>query len=136
MNDEELKIKVRCGAVNILQRDNFVSPTNLLLEIGVLTKEDYEEWRMGKVSYLEKVCHVNLRKMSLIMAEIRRFAVERNLRSSMTAYKKWGKGVKSDLSFSKSGDIKIEQAYRTHYVGPKIVKSDVDAKNIATIRIE
>ena len=116
MNNEETKHKVRIAAESILHRDNYVSPIGLLLEIGVLTKKDYEDWRMGRVPYLERVCGVNLKKMSLIMAELKSFAVGRSLQPSTTAYKKWGKGNKVDLKFSKSGDLRIEMTYRTHYV--------------------
>jgi len=116
MNNEETKQKVRGAAESILHRENYISPVGLLLEIGILTKKDYEEWRMGRVLYLERVCGVNLNKMSLIMAELKDFATGRNLKASTTAYKKWGKGKKVDLKFSKSGDLRIEQAYRTHYV--------------------
>ena len=116
MNNEETIQKVRIAAENILHRDKYVSPVGLLLEIGILTKKDYEEWRMGRVPYLERVCSVNLKKMSLIMAELKNYAVGRKLKPSTTAYKKWGKGNKVDLKFSKSGDSRIEMAYRTHYV--------------------
>ena len=116
MNNEETKRKMRDAAESILHRENYISPVSLLLEIGILKKKDYEEWRMGRVSYLERVCGVNLNKMSLIMAELKRFAMERSLKASTTAYKKWGKGKKIDLRFSKSGDLRIEQVYRTHYI--------------------
>ena len=46
-----MKQKVRSAAENILQREDYISPIGLLLEIGVLTKRDYEEWRMGRVLY-------------------------------------------------------------------------------------
>lgn len=137
MNDAELKKRVRSAADNIYNRDNFISPVGLLLEIGVLTKSDYERWRMGRVPYLEQVCNVNLRKLSLIMAELRYIAVERKLRPSTTAYKKWGKGIKGDLRFSKSGDPKIELAYKTHYIGLKLIKEkveNIDADAIGNIK--
>jgi hypothetical protein len=37
-------------------------------------------------------------------------------KASFTAYKKWGKGNKVDLRFSKSGDANIEKFYSTHFV--------------------
>lgn len=116
MSNQELKNKVRSAADHILSKDNYISPIGLLLQLGILKKEDYEEWRKGNVPYLEKVCHVNLNKLSTIMAELRYIARDRNLKPSETAYKKWGKGVKRDLQFSKSGNPNIERAYQTHYV--------------------
>lgn len=116
MNNQELENKVHSAAEHILSKENYISSIGLLLQLGILKKEDYEEWRKGKIPYLEKVCHVNLNKLSTIMAELRHIARERNLKPSETAYKKWGKGVKIDLQFSKSGNPNIERAYRTHYV--------------------
>ena len=123
MNNEETKQKVKIAAMSLLHRDNYISPVGVLLEIGVLTKKDYEEWRMGRVHYLERVCKINLHKLNLIMAELRSFATGQNLKPSTTAYKKWGKGKKIDLRFSKSGDSRIELAYRTHYVN--LIKENI-----------
>ena len=39
--------------------------------IGVLPKQKYEDWRFGRVDYLERVCTVNLRKLSFIKMCIR-----------------------------------------------------------------
>jgi len=39
----------------------------------------------------------------------------------MTVYESWGKGKKTLLQFSKSGDPRIETVYATHFVRPKHV---------------
>lgn len=44
------------------------------MEIGVLPKQKYEDWRFGRVDYLEWVCTVNLRKISFIMHQMRGYA--------------------------------------------------------------
>jgi hypothetical protein len=44
------------------------------------------------------------------MKELRNYAINSNLKPSYTAYKKWGKGNKIDLRFSKYGDKNIERA--------------------------
>ena len=53
------------------------------------------------------------------MKELKQFAKEKNLRSFLWVYKKWGKGKKIKLRFSKSGNPKIEESYATHYAGSK-----------------
>jgi len=88
------------------------------MKIDILDKKDYEAWRMGRIPYLEKVCRGNLRKMSLIMKELRSYALKNNFKASITVYKKWGKGNSTDLRFSKSGNKDIERDYSTHYVSP------------------
>lgn len=53
-------------------------------------------------------------------------AIKKNLKPSETVYKKWGKGNKIFLRFSKTGSPKIEEAYSTHFVGFKKVLKDED----------
>jgi hypothetical protein len=44
----------------------------------------------------------------------------------MTVYKSWGKGKKTLLQFSKSGDPTIEAAYATHFVKPNRTEMSSD----------
>ena len=100
----------------------------VLMEIGVLPKQKYEEWRFGKIPYLEQVCTCNLRKLSVIMGQIRRYAQKTGLKPSFCYYKRWGVKKKHGhrpvilLRFSKSGKPEIEKAYATHYVDIKKIE--------------
>lgn len=97
-------------------------PGDVLVDVGVLPKEKYEDWRFGKVRYLEAVCTCNLKKLSFIMKQIRSYAKKSNLKPSFCYYKRWGVKKKHGhkpvipLRFSKSGNPDIEKAYATHYV--------------------
>ena len=104
MNKNELKKKVKVTAGTLLFERGYISPVDLLMEIGYLTSESYEDWRRGRVPYLEKVCKVNLGKLSTIMRELKQYAREKDLKPSWTGYNKWGKGKKIRLRFSKSGN--------------------------------
>lgn len=44
------------------------------MDIGVLQKSKYEDWRFGRVAYLEGVCTVNLKKLSFIMHQVSVYA--------------------------------------------------------------
>jgi len=106
----------------LVKEKGVASPVEVLIAIGALSREDYERWRFGKVDYLERVCKVNLRKLSLVNHEIRAYARKHDLKPSWTFYKKWGthkesRGNAVKLRFSKSGDEAIERQYATHYVG-------------------
>ncbi len=92
---------------------------SILLQLGYLTKKDYEDWRFGRVDYLEKVCNINLSKLTLINKRIRKYSTELDLKSSWTGYNQYGKGIKRRLKFSKSGDKTIEDIYATHYIDNK-----------------
>ena len=97
------------------------------MEIGVLPKQKYEDWRFGRVDYLERVCMVNLRKLSFIMRQMRVYAQKTGLKPSFCYYKQWDVKKKNSqghrpvipLRFSKSGDLEIEKWYATHFVDSK-----------------
>ena len=86
------------------------------IQLGYLTKKDYEDWRFGRTGYLEKVCKVNLRKLTLINKLISKYSTEMDLKNSWTGYNQFGKGPKRQLRFSKSGNKTIENRYATHYI--------------------
>jgi hypothetical protein len=120
MNNVELKTKVHSAMYALIKKNSVASPVEVLIEIGVLSKEDYNKWRNGRIDYLERVCKINLSKLSAINHEIRVFARKNDLKPSWTYYKRWGvKGKNIKLRFSKSGDDNIEKLYATHYVSPR-----------------
>ena len=132
MNNIELQKKVRSAVYTLIKEKGVAAPVEVLIKIEVLSKEDYENWRFGRVPYLEKVCKINLGKLSTINREIRAYAKKANLKSSWTDYKKWGvkngQAPKPKLRFSKSGDEQVERQYATHYVNQYIVKQAKEAK--------
>ena len=91
---------------------------DVLIRLGYLTEKSYEDWRYGKVQYLEKACNVNLDTLSFIITTIRRFAYELQLESSWTGYNQYA-NKKNRLIFSKSRQENIEKTYATHYVDKK-----------------
>ena len=93
----------------------FAAPADVLMDIGVLDKKKYDDWRHGRVPYLEAVCSVNLHKLSEIMKVVRAYAVANGLKPSFTDYRQVGSKDRK-LRFSKSGNPAIEKAYATHYV--------------------
>ena len=127
VTDSELIGKVHSAVYQQCRQRGYAAPVDVLMDLGVLSKQKYEEWRYGKVSYLEQACTCNLRKLSFIMSQIREYAEKSNLKSSFCYYKQWGTKKKSgqgrklviQLRFSKSGKEDIERAYATHFVDVK-----------------
>lgn len=124
MNDKEIYDKVHSAMYTLIKTKGYAAPVEVLMSIGVLSKADYENWRFGKVDYLERVCKINLRKLSGINREIRAFAKKNELKPSWTDYRKWGKGNSIRLRFSKSGDENIEKQYATHYVSSQKTREE------------
>lgn len=118
MNDQQLIKKVNEVAENQRQQRGYIAPVDVLMEIGVLTKQNYEAWRFGKVSYLEKACTCNLNKLTKILKQIYKYAQINDLKPSVSQYRLWGKKGKA-LRFSKSGRLEVERKYATHFVDSK-----------------
>ena len=119
MNDKELKHKVNTACFELMTTIGVITPVDVLLHMGVLSKVDYENWRHGKVDYLERVCKINLRKLSELMREMRAFAKKNDLKPSWTYYHGWAKHKSAKLRFSKSGNEDIERSYATHFISHK-----------------
>ncbi|MCU0663712.1 MAG: hypothetical protein MUC50_15455 [Myxococcota bacterium] len=102
----------------LLARGKVVAPVDVLVGMGILEKSKLEDWRFGRVPYLEKVITCNLTRLSRTLRILRYHCHDLNLVPSVTVYKRWGKGCKQQLRFTKTGDVKIEEAYRRHFVWP------------------
>lgn len=125
MNDQQLIKKVNEAAENQRQQRGYIAPVDILIEIGVLTKQNYDNWRFGKVSYLEKVYTCTLSKLTKILQQIYKYAQINGLKPSISQYQLWGKKKGKALRFSKSGRPEVERKYATHFV---------DSKQIAELR--
>lgn len=119
MNNGEIIGKVHNSIYQQIQKTGMATPVQVLIDLDVLSASDYENWRIGKVDYLERVCKVNLHKLSFIMKQVRAYAHKNNLKPSWTFYKQWsrkGKKPAIKLRFSKYGDEGVERGYATHYI--------------------
>ena len=105
---------IRSSMTEQCKRRGYAAPVDVMMDIGVLDKKKYEDWRFGRVEYLERVCNTNLHKLSEIMKAIRICAKDLDLKPSYTDYRQWGAKARK-LRFSKSGNPGIEKNYATHY---------------------
>jgi hypothetical protein len=129
MDNKEIIRKVQDSMYRQLQKNGVAVPVQVLVDLDVLSVEDYENWRFGRVDYLERVCRINLHKLAGIMKEIRTYARKNSLKASWTFYRQWGRKEKKPaarLRFSKSGDETIEKGYATHYILSKSISEQRD----------
>ena len=85
----------------ILTRGKVVAPVDVLTGMGLLDPAQLEDWRFGRVPYLEQVINCNLNRLSRLLRILRFHAHDLNLVPSTTAYMRWGKGRKQRLCFTK-----------------------------------
>ena len=137
MNNSELETKISKIISELSDKQGYISSTDVLISLNYLSQTDYEKWRNGKVEYLEKVCQVNLSKLTTVNRIIKQVSKRMNLVPSFTVYNKYGKGNKQRLRFCKSGDENIEKAYSTHYINnyqikrlKEIIKNDIPADRL------
>ena len=88
---------------NLLREKGFVAPVELFIRMDLLSPEAAEDWRRGRISYLERVIRCNLSKASRILSILRMHAHDSDLKPSLTVYKRWTKGSRPLLRFSKTG---------------------------------
>jgi hypothetical protein len=118
-NRGDIDRRVVRAAEAALAKRKFVTAIDVLVGVGWLEPRRVDEWRQGRVDYLERVTVANLGKISTAMRSFRRWAQARGLRPSETAYHARTRD-RRPLRFSKSGDAGIERSYRTHWVAPEL----------------
>ena len=121
MNETETIRAVHNSMYHQIQKIGYITSVQLLLDLQILSKENYEKWRFGKVDYLERVCKVNLTRLGFILHTMKDYGKRQGLKESYTYYKKWGNKGKdtSKLRFSNSGNVNVEMRYATHFVKSK-----------------
>src|SRR2546427_464205 len=113
--DEPTTLKCRrrprrrpCGARLALFFD--VDTFDVLVGMDLLTREHLEDWRRGRTPYLERVINCNLARLARLLRILRFHAHDLNLKPSLTAYMRSGRGPKQRLRFTKTGEPKLEEA--------------------------
>ena len=116
--DDPLYPRIERAVAAILAKGNVVAPVDVLVGMDLLAWEKLEDWRRGRVPYLERVIKCNLTRLSRLLRILRFHAHDLNLVPSVTVYRRWGKGTKQQLRFTKTGMPKLEEAYARHFVWP------------------
>jgi hypothetical protein len=118
----KLEDRVVKAAEAALVDRHFVTATDVLVGVGWLTTPQVDRWRRGQVDYLERLVTANPSKVSTAMATFGQWARNEGLNPSESAYLSRARDHRP-LRFSKSGDPRIEAAYRTHWVSPELSES-------------
>ena len=106
------------AVARLLARGKVVAPVDVLIGMDLLKPKSLEDWRRGRVPYLERVIRCNLGRLSRLLRILRFHAHDLKLVPSITVYMRWGKGPKQRLRFTKTGDPRLEEAYSRHFVWP------------------
>lgn len=124
MNRRDLQKKALGLTGELLREKGHIAFVDVFMKLGYLDQQDYKAWRHRRVPYLEKAIKVNLAKINVVMKAIINNSRNGRLRESVTSYRSWGKGKKTQLRFSKTGDPAVEKAYATHFLLPSEAKRE------------
>ncbi|MGO9257881.1 MAG: DUF2293 domain-containing protein [Bryobacteraceae bacterium] len=119
-NASKLESRMVQAAEAALENQKFVSPIDVLLGMGRLTPSHIEQWRHGRIDYLEQLVQGNLHKIADILHTFRQWALAKGLQPSETRYMRHGHGGNQELRFSASGNPEMERLYRTHYISREL----------------
>jgi hypothetical protein len=106
------------AVAGILDEGKVVAPVDVFVRAGLLAPEQLDDWRRGRVLYLERVINSNLTRLSRLLRILQFHAHDLKLVPSISVYVRWGKGPKQRLRFTKTGEPKLEEAYARHFVWP------------------
>lgn len=115
--DDKYYSKIVNAVNDLLEADDVVTTAKVMQKIGVLSVENYQKWKKGKVFYLEKVITCNLSKANRILSILGFHAHDLNMEKSLM-YLKYNKKI---LKFTKNGHKKGEELYARKFV--KVTKS-------------
>jgi hypothetical protein len=103
---------------DLLREKGFVAPIELFIRMDLLSPASVENWRRGRIPYLERAIRCNLSKANRILRILRMHAHDLDLKPVPTVYKRWTRGPRTLLDFSKTGDRAVEEAYARHFLSP------------------
>lgn len=103
---------------DLLREKGLVAPLELFIRMELLSPESVEDWRRGRIPYLERAIRCNLSQASRILRILRMHAHDLDLKPAPSVYKRWTRGPRTLLRFSKTGDRAVEDAYARHFLSP------------------
>lgn len=116
--DDPMFPAIERAVAMILDGSKVVTPIDVVVRMGWLSTADVEAWRFGRVPYLERVIRCNLTRLSRFLRILAFHCHDLNLTASQTVYVTWGKGRRTPLRFTKTGDAALERVYARHFVWP------------------
>ncbi len=89
--DDPMFHRIECVVADLFAKGNVVAPVDVLVGMGLLRPEHLNNWRRGRVPYLERVVNCNLTRLSRLLRILRFHAHDLNRKPSATVYKRYGK---------------------------------------------
>lgn len=98
-----------------LQKQKYVAPAEILVEIGWLHGNHIKGWRQGRLDDLEEMLSVGRDKLTTALNLLQEWAEKAGLQASETEYVASTRDRRA-LQFTTGGDEELERAFRTPWV--------------------
>ncbi len=115
----DLERRVAAAAEAALAESQVVSRVDVLVGLGWLAPSHVAAWRQRRIETLEGALTVSPAKLSAALGLLERWAHDRGLVASETAYVARTPDRRA-LRFGERGDADVERAYRTHWLSPEL----------------
>jgi hypothetical protein len=115
-----LEERVVQSAGNTLEDQDYVSPIDVFLRMGLLAETSVKYWRNGGVETLEEVLQAGRDKVERALAIFRRWAEERGLQPIPGRYVRATRDGERELRFTAERFAGLEKPFQTHYVRPDV----------------
>lgn len=106
------------AVLGILTEGPTVTPVEVMVRIGWLTRQNLEAWRRGRVPYLEAVVQNNLTRLRRFLRILSFACHDIKLTGTPGEAPRRATGRAIILRFTKTGDPRLEAAYARRYVWP------------------
>jgi hypothetical protein len=114
-----LERRVVAAVEATLAREQSVSPLDVLTQIGWLPLGLVDDWRRGRVDYLERVAAVQPDRLAAALGHLRRWAAREGLKPNEVAYVAATRD-RRPLRFTADGDRATERPWRTNWTPPDL----------------
>lgn len=111
-NQEKIKKRVIQAAEETLAQQLYVSPLDVFVRMGSIPPVHVQNWKKGKIPYLEGVIQGNLHKISFAMKCFRKWALAKGLKPSKTVYLARTRGPKKLSNLAKAVTQKLRKLIR------------------------
>lgn len=116
--DDPMFQMIERAVLAILAVGNVVTPVEVMVHIGWLSREDLDAWREGRVPFLEAVVQCNLTRLSRFLRILSFMCHDLNLSGAPGDPPRRAMGRAIPLRFTKTGNPRIEASYARRYVWP------------------
>ena len=117
---DNIRERAITAAEGALEQQHFVGPIDVLVRMRLLEMVHVEEWKKGRIDFLESTIQANPKKISKALSVFEEWALEKGLVPKETQALRTARGGNVALQFTQNGDPEAERFFRTQYFSPNL----------------